>query len=251
MKNPNIHIHASVSDLNQALVSRWSDIAHQAINERGSFHVALAGGSTPKQLYQSLASQESSTSLPWDKTHIYFGDERCVPPDHEDSNFNMANHAMLKQVPLPEENIHRMSGENPDHDDAACEYQKIIEQYLSDDNHGYHFDLVLLGLGPDGHIASLFPGTEILNINDRLVAAVYVEKFDSWRLSLTFPVIKQAHHILLAAAGSGKIDIINQVLHINDLTCNYPVQQISSLIEWHLDRDAASSLINDQNNNTN
>jgi len=242
MNRTNINIHSGIADLNQALISRWSSIAQQAIAERGSFHVALAGGSTPRLLYQSLASGELASSLPWSQTHIYFGDERCVPPDHEDSNFRMASHAMLSHVPLPEQNIHRMHGDNPDHDLAARAYQKILEQYLPHDNDGYHFDLILLGLGPDGHIASLFPDTEILDIYDRLTAAVYVKKFDSWRISITYPVLRQARHVLLAAAGSNKTDIINHVLNQNNINHQYPVQQICDLIEWHLDSDAASLL---------
>jgi len=236
--NEKIIIHNNVADLYQALVTRWATIADQAIKERGSFHVALAGGSTPEKFYQLLATMVDT--LPWLQTHIYFGDERCVAPDHSDSNYRMASQALLAQVPIPEHNIHRMAGENPNHEQAAADYQQSLEQSLPQDTHGYHFDLVLLGLGPDGHIASLFPDTDILKLHQQLVAPVYVEKFSSWRISITFPVLAQARHVLLIVAGSGKAEIVKQVLGEKSADFNYPVQQINTDTEWHLDKAAAS-----------
>jgi 6-phosphogluconolactonase len=240
MKHATIYIHHSVDELNQALIERWSSIGHQAIRERGSFHVALAGGSTPKQLYKKLA-QQPANSFPWQDTHIYFGDERCVAPDHKDSNFLMASQALLEHIPLPEKNIHRMDGGNTDPHLAANNYQHILENNLPSDNNGYHFDLVLLGLGPDGHIASLFPDTDILTISDRLVAAVYIERLASWRLSITYPLLEQARHVLIAVAGSNKTDIIHKVLK-EDGDRNYPVQRINCQTEWHIDNLAAHRL---------
>jgi 6-phosphogluconolactonase len=242
MNQANINIHNSTAELYQALAYRWTTMAHQAIKDHGAFHVALAGGGTPKQLYQLLATEAFAATLPWQQTHIYFGDERCVAPEHNDSNYRMASLALLNHVPIPAQNIYRIAGENPQHEQAAADYEKILQQHLPQDDNGYHFDLVLLGLGPDGHIASLFPDTAILNIDNRLAAAVYVEKFSSWRISLTFPIIKQARHLLLVVAGSGKAEIIRQVLGHDTVTHLFPVQHISPQSEWHLDRDAASLL---------
>ena len=242
MNRPRIRIYNTLDDLNQSLVTRWSALAGRAIKDRGSFHVALAGGSTPMQLYQLLASRDIQSTLPWQQTHVYFGDERCVPPDHVDSNFRMANQALFGHVPLPSQNIHRIAGENPDHAQAAADYQQVLIQHLPFDDDGYHFDLVLLGLGADGHIASLFPDTTILDRRDCLAAAVFVEKLDRWRISITFPLFEQARHVLLAVAGSDKADIINTLLGTGGGTGQYPAQRISQHSEWYLDREAASRL---------
>lgn len=238
MNPDNVNIYNTVATLNQAVTTRWAAIAAEAVAARGAFHVALAGGSTPKQLYTLLASEEVAAGLPWQQTHIYFGDERCVPPDHDDSNYRMARQALLDQVPIPPQQIHRIPGEDKP-DAAARAYEQLLQQHLPHDAEGHHFDLVLLGLGPDGHIASLFPDTPILNERTRLAAAVYVEKFSSWRVSVTYPLLEQARHVLLVVAGSGKAEIVKQILSDESASGAYPVQQIAERSEWHLDHEAA------------
>jgi len=239
MNIDNINIYDTAATLNQAVATRWATIAADAIAAGGAFHVALAGGSTPKQLYSLLASREIAATLPWQQTHIYFGDERCVAPDHVDSNFNMARQALLDHVPIPAQQIHRIHGEDPEPATAALAYHNSLQQNLPHDKHGYHFDLVLLGLGNDGHIASLFPDTAILTQMTQLAAAVYVDKFSSWRISVTYPVLEQAHHVLLVVVGTGKADIVSQILSADSGTARYPVQRIADRSEWHLDHAAA------------
>jgi len=243
MTQANINIHKDTSTMFQAVATRWATIATDAIAEHGSFHVALAGGSTPQALYHLLATREIAENLPWDKTHIYFGDERCVQPDHSDSNFHMASKALLNHVPVPDSNIHRIPAELADHDQVARDYELELQQALPKDAGAMHFDLVLLGLGPDGHTASLFPNTLILSQRSRSVNAVYVEKFSSWRISITYPVIEQAHHTLLLVAGSAKAEIVNDVL--NQSSNDYPVVRIAPYCEWHMDNAAAALIPNE------
>ena len=239
MKIDNINIYDSAATLNQAVTTRWATIAAEAVAARGAFHVALAGGHTPKQLYTLLASREIATTLPWQQTRIYFGDERCVAPDHADSNFNMARQALLAHVPIPAQHIHRIHGEHRKPATAAHDYQHLLQQNLPHDEQGYHFDLVLLGLGNDGHIASLFPETAILNQATQLAAAVYVDKLSSWRISVTYPALEQAHNVLLIVVGTDKAEIVSQILSDNSGKERYPVQRIADRSEWHLDHAAA------------
>jgi len=240
MNNANINIYNTVTTLNEAIVTRWATIAADAIANHNGFHVALAGGSTPKLLYQLLATKEIAETLPWQQTHIYFGDERCVAPDHNDSNFNMARQSFLNHVKIPAANIHRVHTELSDPQQAASDYQADLQQHLPHDASGYHFDLVLLGLGPDGHIASLFPETAILQEREKLVDAVFVEKFSSWRISITYPMLEHAQNVLLLVAGSNKAEIVNDVLTHTQTTPKYPVDKISHHCEWHLDNTAAA-----------
>jgi len=242
MKQTAIRIYNQLDGLNLALVSRWSAIAGQSIKERGEFHVALAGGKTPTRFYQLLASKAIASTLPWSQTHIYFSDERCVAPDHADSNFHMAKDALLDHVPLPAQQIHRIRGEDPDHAQAAADYQQQLIRHLPADADGYHLDLVLLGLGTDGHIASLFPHTSILEERDALVAAVTVEPRDRWRISMTFPLLEQARHVLIVVAGSDKAQIIEDILGPDAVDHHYPAQRIEHLCEWHIDNEAADRL---------
>lgn len=236
-------IHEDLTALNLAVAERWLLLAHEAIKHHLSFHVALAGGSTPQQLYRLLASDAFRKQVPWQQTHVYFGDERCVPADHQDSNYLMAATALFDQVPLPAQNIHRIRAELDNHDQAAADYQATLIQHLPTNTHQQpSFDLILLGMGDDGHTASLFPATDILTEQSKLVAAVYVEKLQRWRISLTLPTLEQAQHRLFMVAGSGKAAMIAQVLEPAIGETLLPVQMIQAPSEWHLDRSAAAKL---------
>lgn len=237
-----IHIHDDLATLGRAVAQRWLEISVQASARHGHFHVALSGGSTPRYLYEQLVSPVFSNKMPWDATHIYFGDERCVPPDHQDSNFHMANDALLQHVPIPLNQIHRIEAENPDQELCAAQYEKCLYDSLPDITPGEKYiDLMLLGLGTDGHIASLFPDTEILREHTRLVAPVYVEKLQSWRISMTFAAIRLARHVIILVAGNNKADIISQILGDRPPMKKFPVEMIHarSIPEWHLDSAAA------------
>jgi 6-phosphogluconolactonase len=238
-----LRIHAD-ADLIEAVAKRWLEIANEAISARGIFHVALSGGSTPRSLYRLLAHPKFAEHIPWDRVHIYFGDERTVPPDHNDSNFRMAKKALLDHVAIPLAHIHRIEGELEDPHDAASAYTRELTSNLPLSAQGVvQFDLLLLGVGSDGHIASLFPATPVLHERARLVEAVHVEKLDSWRITLTLPVIDHARHVLILVSGDAKAPIICDIFATRR-TPPYPVQLINpqGMLEWHLDQAAAAQL---------
>ena len=240
-----IRVFSDQQKLGIAFAERWIILSDQVIAARGQFHVALTGGSTPRRLYEILASAEFVDRVAWRQVHIYFGDERCVPPDHVDSNFRMANEALLRHVPIPAEQIHRMQGEISDAHEAARAYVDILVTHApigADGN--VKFDLVLLGLGTDGHIASLFPATPILQEREQLAAAVYVEKLQSWRISVTLPTINNARQILMLVAGEAKAEIVRLALEKEPQSPPLPVQMIAPAggMDWYLDQAAAQQI---------
>jgi len=217
--------------------------ANEAISKSGRFTVALSGGSTPKALYQLLA-ESYATKLPWDRMFFFWGDERHVPPDHADSNYRMANEALLSKVPARPGNIFRIRGEERDADAAALQYEQALQQFfhLSSDEFP-RFDLILLGLGPDGHCASLFPETSALNERRRLVVANWVEKFKTHRITFTFPVLNQTACVIFLASGPDKAPILHQVLE--NSSANLPSQQVQPIngrLLWLVDSAAAGAL---------
>lgn len=209
--------------------------ARSAIAKRGLFHIALAGGSTPKGLYQKLATPEYANKVDWSRVHIYFGDERCVLPTDDDSNYKMAKEAMMDHLPLPVQNVHRFLTENGDANTVAKAYEETLRNYLQ----GAPLDLVLLGLGPDGHIASLFPDTLALDIKDASVTSVYVEKFQSWRVTMTYPTINSARQVILLIAGAAKAEIVRDIT--TDAVTGLPVQRLNpeGTYLWYMDSAAA------------
>jgi 6-phosphogluconolactonase len=209
--------------------------ARAAIAKRGVFYVALAGGSTPKGLYQKLATSPFVEQIDWSRVHLFFGDERCVPPTHDDSNFKMARQAMIDLVPIPAENVHRMPTESNEPADVAKRYAETMQEVMN----GAPFDLLLLGLGPDGHIASLFPETPALDVTDTLTTSLYVEKFDSWRVTMTYPVINAARQVIVFIAGEAKAEIVRNIT--TDAVSGLPVQRLSPENDyyWFMDKAAA------------
>ncbi len=239
----NMHILADEAALFTASARRVVEIGRAAIASRGGFHLALAGGNTPRGLYLRLIQPDLATLIDWSRVHVWFGDERTVPPDHEQSNYRMAAESLLTAVPIPPEQVHRMEGELPP-EQAAERYGAQLEQGLPrSQNNSAQLDLALLGLGPDGHIASLFPGTDILH-RRRSVAAVYVPHLDTWRLSLTLPVLNSARHLLLLVSGQKKADVIRHLMQRCPDAAPLPVQllQPSGELEWFLDANAARHL---------
>src|SRR5215813_1811730 len=186
------------------------DQAHKALGERGEFRIALSGGNTPVPVYTRLAV--IGHDLPWELTRITFGDERCVPPDDRQSNFRMARETLLTPAKVPEKSILRMRGEI-DPQVAAQEYQNQLDLIATERNEPiYRHDLILLGLGDDGHTASLFPGTAALNETVRRVVANFVPKLDACRLTFTFPLINQARHVCFLVGAAKSADLIERVL---------------------------------------
>ncbi|MDP1572365.1 MAG: 6-phosphogluconolactonase [Vicinamibacterales bacterium] len=210
---PEVVVAAGPDELAQLAADRVALAAHASVEARGAFHLALAGGSTPRRLYERLAGDPAYAAQPWARTHIYFGDERCVPPDHPDSNFRMAYESLLTRVPVPAAQVHRMEGEDPDPAAAAARYEARVRRALP---HGVgeapRLDLVLLGLGADGHTASLFPGTTALEASSHLVAATWVEAVAAFRLTMTLPLLNAARAVVFLVAGEDKAEAVRRVL---------------------------------------
>jgi len=220
--------------------------AQQSVAERGVFTLALAGGSTPRKLYSLLATDPHFRDFPWDKTQLFFGDERHVPPSHIESNYLMVSGTLLASGLVPAPNVHRVRAELPDAHMAALDYDVEMHTFFTPDaqlNGFPRFDVILLGMGPDGHTASLFPGSKGLEEKVRWAIANWVEKFNSARITFTFPVLNAARAVLLLVAGADKADMLHEVLVTNRNT--YPVQQVRPVDGakvWLLDRAAAARL---------
>ena len=228
-------VMADAESLIDAATVQFIASARAAIAKRGVFHVALAGGSTPKGLYQKLATAPYSEQIDWSRVHLFFGDERCVPATHDDSNYKMATQAMIEHIAIPAENVHRMETEAGDAAEVAIRYAATMERVLQ----GQPLDLVLLGLGPDGHIASLFPETDALKVTDSLTASLYVEKFSSWRVTMTYPVINSARQVIVFIAGQAKAAIVQDIT--SDAVKGLPVQGLAPKGDyyWYMDTAAA------------
>lgn len=236
-------------ELSRAAADELVRLAGEAIQARGLFTLALAGGSTPKMLYALLACDTYRSRVPWDKIHFFWGDERHVAPDHKDSNFRMTQENMLSKVSVPAGNVHRVQSENLDARKAADAYEKELRDFFTARkllaNGMPRFDLVLLGMGPDGHTASLFPGTHAIRERERWVAAPWVDKFQTYRITLTPPVINNAACILFFVSGDEKAETLRAVLEGAEESDRYPSQTIrptNGTVRWLVDRAAARAL---------
>lgn len=220
-------------------------IAQNAVAGQGRCSIALSGGSTPKSLYHLLATN-ARTSLPWDRMFFFWSDERHVPPTDNDSNYRMANDALLSKVPVPPGNVFRVAAENPDAGAAAAAYEQSVRTFFSlQAGQVPVFDLILLGMGPDGHTASLFPGTAGLQEKSRLVIANWVEKFQTHRLTFTLPVINAAHCVAFLVSGTDKATALKAVLQSDAPGEQYPAKLVrpeNGKLVWLVDRAAASGL---------
>jgi 6-phosphogluconolactonase len=239
-----IIIGRDLVDLSRKAAAEFVRLANERSATAGRFAVALSGGSTPRALYSLLAGAEFQSQVPWDRVHFFWGDERCVPPDHPDSNYRMAFETLLSKAPVPEENMHRIEGEEKP-EIAAAKYEKAIRDFFQlADSELPRFDLILLGLGDDGHTASLFPGSEALQETRRLAVATYVEKLKSHRVTLTLPVLNHAANIFFLVAGENKTGILKDVLQ-RESSKNFPAQQIdppNGRLVWFVDQAADASL---------
>lgn len=231
----------SVSQTNAA-IDLFINNAQAAIQKQGIFSVALSGGSTPKQLYAGLAEPEQQEKLEWEHIHLFFGDERHVPPDHSDSNFKMVQDVLLSNISIPQDCVHRVKAEL-DPRVAAFAYEDELRGFF--ESEWPQFDLVLLGLGVDGHTASLFPGTAGLNEEHRWFIANQVPQLEEWRLTLTKHAINAARKIVVLVSGVDKAEMVSKVLSDDGSDELKPVQLISPVdgeMVWMLDREAAGLL---------
>ncbi len=232
-------------DLFRAAAEEVIRSATDAIAQRGRFVIALAGGSTPRNLYTLIAAN-ASASLPWDKMFFFWGDERHVPPDDADSNYRMVQETLLSKVAIPVTNIFRVPAENPEASAAAEEYEQTLRKFFALAPGEFPiFDLILLGMGPDGHTASLFPETAALQEKSRLVVANWVEKLKSSRITFTLPVLNAARCVAFLVGGTDKAAALHEVLEGNAPGEKYPsklVRPREGKLIWFVDRAAASEL---------
>lgn len=237
-----VNTYPTVEALSQGAAELFAEKARRAVAERGRCNAVLAGGGTPRFMYELLAQAPYSGTIPWGQIHVYWGDERCVPADDKLSNQLMARQSLLDHVPIPEENIHPIVYENSP-SIAADQYEKVLQATFGDQVP--QFDIVFLGLGDDGHTASLFPGTEALGIQDSWVSQVYVAKLDSYRVTLTAPILNQATTIVFLVAGSTKAQVIKEVIEGPRDGRRLPAQLIQPVhgeLYWLVDQSAAALL---------
>lgn len=237
MDNGQLVIADSQDGLLEQAAHRWQEAAQHAISARGHFHVALSGGRTPAALYHYLSQLPALTSM-WPHTSVYFGDERCVPPDHVDSNYAMVKRQLLDPLSDNAPTCFRIEGEKPP-ELAARDYAEQLDRQLPHVNDWPCFDLVLLGMGADGHTASLFPGTQGLQEQQERVIANFVPQLDSWRISMTFPVLTHAAELLVLVTGDEKAEVLAQVLQQKNH--DYPINNIlgHAKLTWLVDQAAA------------
>lgn len=218
-----IHRHPDRHSASRALAESFAARAEQAVAERGRFDAALTGGGSPVEAYRLLGSPEFRERVPWGYTHLFWGDERCVPPGHPRSNFRMARDSFLSRVPLPPENVHRMRGELPPHEGRE-EYARRLEAHFA--GGPPVFDLVHLGVGEDGHIASLFPFSRLLRERERAVAVALYRPMGECRLTLTVPVINAARRVEVLLFDPGKAAIARTAVTGARDPFHYPVQLV-------------------------
>jgi 6-phosphogluconolactonase len=240
-----VEIYPSRSELVRTEAERFVKIAHDAIAASGQCAVALAGGSTPRPLYELLSTDLYRTRIDWARTHLFWGDERCVPPQHPDSNYRMTRVALLDHVPIPPENVHRIVGED-EPARAADAYERLLREFFGQGEVPERsFDLVLLGMGSDGHTASIFPGTAAATESRRWAMAVHVEQpHEMWRVTLTKVVLNAAADVTFLVTGANKASRLRAVLH--DGIEPLPAQMVRpshGALHWMADSAAAAELV--------
>jgi 6-phosphogluconolactonase len=219
--------------------------AAEAVSARGRFTAALSGGKTPVALYRLLAKAPYVSQIPWTRVHLFWGDERCVPPDHADSNYRTVRERLLDHVPIPPVNVHRMPGEM-DPVEGAARYEEQLREFFAPHGDGFPvFDFILLGLGEDGHTASLFPGTRAIRESARWVLGHYVDAQKGWRITLTPPVINAARTVVFIVSGAGKAAVLQEILEGPLRPDTLPAQIVrpaEGTLLWMVDREAAALL---------
>ncbi|MEX2144650.1 MAG: 6-phosphogluconolactonase [Anaerolineales bacterium] len=236
-----LRVFANVALLAGAAADFLVQKARAAVHERGQFIIALSGGTSPAALYQRLAQPHYADQIDWEHVHVFWSDERAVPPEHTDSNFRTAWEILLQNVPIPPANVHRIKGELPPAEAAALANRDLAAVFAQAALP--KFDLILLGLGDDGHTASLFPASQALNSDIPWVAANYIAKLAAWRLTFTLPLINAARQIVFLVSGESKAKTVKAV--IEERSEALPASKVQPLLgdlHWFLDRAAAGEL---------
>lgn len=243
---PGVRVCRDAAAVARAAARQFVDWAWQSIAREGSFIVALSGGSTPREMYRLLATPEYRAQVDWPRVQLFWGDERAVPPDHPDSNYGMVRRELLLNVPIPPQNVHRMEAERVNIGRAAHDYEEVLREVLDLDERGFpRFHLILLGMGPDGHTASIFPGSRIPRQTSRWVSTPMVAKLGARRMTLTLPVLDAAMRVLFMITGAEKADVLQRVLNGN-ADPPYPAQLVQprdGTRYFLLDEAVASKLV--------
>ena len=243
MSTQTVQVLPTPDEMFHAAAEEFVRVGKSAISARKRFTVALSGGSTPKGLYELLAKRHANFS--WRQTFLFFGDERHVPSDHPDSNYRMVSETLRRRISIPTKNVLRVHAENPDAHAAASEYEEEIRKFFELEPDEFpRFDLILLGMGPDGHTASLFPDSRALNEQSKLVVANWIGKLNTYRITFTFPVLNHAAEVMFLVAGDDKADMVLQVLE-GENTPPFPAQRVRPVdgrLLWLLDDAAAAKL---------
>ncbi|ACZ39853.1 MAG: 6-phosphogluconolactonase [Sphaerobacter thermophilus] len=245
MREQTVVVVPDAEALAEAAARRFVAIAREQIAQRERFTVALSGGSTPRALYRLLAEPPQADAIDWSRVHVFWSDERCVPPDHEQSNYRMARETLLDHVPIPHDQIHRIEAEREPSDAAAHYAATLTRVFGLGVGEMPDFGLILLGIGADGHTASLFPGTRALTVRGVPVVENVVPQLDTMRITLTVPVITEAANIMVLAAGEDKAPAVHRALEAPYAPEQTPAQFIrtaSGTVIWLLDEAAASQL---------
>jgi len=246
MPGPELRIFANLEELSHAAAARFAEFCQERLARESIFTAALSGGSTPKRLYEILGGPEFSGSIPWGRVHLFQVDERCVPPDHAASNYLMMREALLDRARIPPSNVHRIQAELANPDEAAEFYvQDLSMMFRPRAGEIPHLDLVFLGMGPDGHTASLFPGSVALAERVKWVSANFVEKLHANRVTLAYPLLNAAREVIFLVAGHEKAETLRQVLEGRHEPERLPSQGIrpgDGRLSWYVDAAAAGRL---------
>ena len=241
VKRGTAYVFEDATEMADAAAAQFAKLAKEAIAKRGRFVVALSGGSSPPLLYNRLLQDDYKNSIEWDKVHFFTSDERPVPEESPESNFGTARRLLFSKLNIPESNLHGMKHQDTDPERSAIDYEREVHRFFTGGRPT--FDLIQLGMGPDGHTASLFPRTKALNETQRYVVPNFVDKLHTERLTFTFPLINLAHNILYLIEHEEKAKVLAEALQSD--TVSYPVQQVKpeeGNLEWYIDSAAARDL---------
>jgi 6-phosphogluconolactonase len=236
--NKNIHVYPNKEKLVTATTERVVDSIGQAIQQNGLCNMALSGGNTPGGVFSLLASSPYRDRVDWGRLHLFWGDERMVPQEHQDSNFRMVQETLLDHIKIPGENVHRIRGEIAP-EEAASEYAELLHTHFKADLP--RFDLILLGLGEDGHTASLFPETDAVEECEKHAVAVFVPRLNAWRVTLTLPVLNAAREILFLVSGKSKSEMVQRIMSNKQPAKELPATMVNPQngeLHWMLDSEA-------------
>jgi 6-phosphogluconolactonase len=238
----NIKIFKNIDEISQELTSRLYQLVNQ--DGKNKINIVLSGGSTPLKFYEYLT--QTDVEIDWSKIHLFWGDERCVPPDHEESNYGQANRSLITKINIPSENIHRIRGEDDPVQDVQRYEDEIRQNVPANENGWPQFDWILLGMGDDGHTASIFPETSAVYDFKSLCLTAQHPKTGQMRVSLGINVINQARRVSFLVTGKSKADLIARILNREEDVMNLPAAKVNPKageLEWYLDEDAAGPII--------